>query len=80
MPMHEKARTRIVGQIIAARTPAAVDAALDQLHDSATRATNWDADKWGFDPDRWMEAERLELESRGGDCWPTEPAFRSTTP
>lgn len=79
MPMHEKARNRMVRQILQASSRAAIDAALDQMHDSATRATNWDADKWGFDPDRWMESERVELMRRGGTDWPTEPALRSTS-
>ena len=78
MPMHEKARARLVGRLTAATNPGQVDAALDQLYDSASRATNWDAGMWGFDPDRWMEAERVELARRGGTDWPTEPALRLT--
>lgn len=45
---------------------------LDQYADSLLRATEWDADQWGFDPDRWMEAERVELARRGGEDWPKE--------
>lgn len=45
---------------------------LDQYGDSLFRATEWDADQWGFDPDRWMEAERRELAERGGADRPKE--------
>lgn len=70
--MHEKARARHERQIRAARTPGERDAQLDQYADGLLRATEWDADQWGLDPDHWMEAERVELTSRGGRDWPQE--------
>jgi hypothetical protein len=78
MSMHEKAKARMVGQLLTATSPGQVDAVLDQLYDGTVRATEWDADMWGFDPDRWMEAERVELARRGGTYWPSEPALRRT--
>lgn len=57
----------------AARAKAEVDMALDQYADSLLRATEWDADKWGFDSDRWMEAERVQmLEAAEGKTYPKE--------
>jgi hypothetical protein len=51
--------------------PASADYWLDRIIDVTTRATEWDADQWGFDPTRWMAAERAEMErrirSRSGD-------------
>lgn len=44
--------------------PATVDMLLDQWLDYRDRATEWDAARWGFDPDRWFEAERAELNRR----------------
>lgn len=46
---------------------------LDRYADGLLQATEWDADQWGFDPDRWMEAERVALARRGGEDWPKEP-------
>lgn len=54
MPAHDKAFARKDAQIRAALERgdmAAVDHYLEQRHDMATRATNWDADKWGLAPD-----------------------------
>jgi hypothetical protein len=42
----------------------AVDALLDTWLDYRDRATEWDAARWGFDPDRWCETERAELARR----------------
>ena len=71
--MHAKAVARYHREIIAALgDPAALDRALDLYADSLYRATEWDADQWGFDPDRWMAAERSELAARGGAEYPRE--------
>lgn len=48
--------------------PANVDTYLDIWWDYTERATEWDADQWGFDPTRWMEKERAEMESRVKGC------------
>lgn len=36
----------------------AIDEQLDYWHDITHLATEWDADKWGFDVDRWLRTER----------------------
>jgi hypothetical protein len=62
MPCHPKALERYARMI---RTnPTNADFWLDEWIDATTRATEWDADQWGFDPDRWMLAERLEMDQR----------------
>ena len=38
-----------------------IDGYLDIRYDFTERATEWDADFWGFDPTRWMAKERMEL-------------------
>lgn len=70
--MHEKARQRHERELLAARTPKERDAVLDRYCDSLLRATEWDAQQWGFDPDRWFERERVQLAERGGSFWPVE--------
>lgn len=45
---------------------------LDQYADGLLRATEWDANQWGFHSDKWMEAERAEMAKRGGADWPSE--------
>lgn len=45
---------------------------LDQYADGLLRATEWDAEQWGFDPQKWMIRERLTMAHRGGHNWPTE--------
>jgi hypothetical protein len=72
--MHEKPRLRIETRIREAE-PDAVDAWLDLYYDSAHRATEWDADRWGFNADRWMQAERAVIANRGGKDWPTEITY-----
>ncbi len=76
MPMHPRARNRMVVKIQVAATPYRRDLYLDQYADALLRATEWDADQWGFNPSRWMEDERAELAARGGRDWPTEPMMR----
>ncbi len=71
--MHEKAKRRHEAQIRdAVPYPRQLDILLDQYADELLRATEWDADQWGFDSDRWMEAERVALARRGGRDWPAE--------
>lgn len=70
--MHEKARQRYFRNIAGATTPEGRDSHLDRYIDAWMRVTEWDAGQWGFDPDRWMEAERVELAGRGGTDWPVE--------
>lgn len=41
-----------------------LDELLDQWFDYACRVTDWDAEQWGLDPDRWMRAERAEMYRR----------------
>jgi len=69
--MHDRASQRYRDRISKA-APEDVDYWLDQYADVLLRATEWDASQWGFDPDRWMEADRAELASRGGRDWPHE--------
>lgn len=42
--------------------PGSADYWLDQWIDATTRATDWDACQWGFDPSRWMADERAEMD------------------
>lgn len=37
------------------------DGLLDIWIDVRDRATEWDADHWGFNPDRWMQKERAAM-------------------
>lgn len=69
--MHQKAKDRYE-QILRGCKASQVDIVLDQYADSLLRATEWDAKQWGFDPDRWMEKERVALARRGGRDWPSE--------
>jgi hypothetical protein len=64
MPCHPKALARLAANI--ARDRANADYWLDQWIDATTRATEWDADQWGFNPDRWMAEERAEMDRRVG--------------
>jgi hypothetical protein len=76
VPVHPKAKHRIVAHIQAATTRELQDFFLDEFADVLLRATEWDAGQWGFDPDRWMETERVRLAEHGGTFWPTEPVMR----
>lgn len=44
--------------------PRSADYWLDRWLDLTTRATDWDAQAWGFDPVRWMCAERARMDIR----------------
>jgi hypothetical protein len=72
--MHDKAATRYHQRILqfadrrnhpdrakAQRAQEHLDWWLDQYADNLLRATEWDAEQWGFDPDRWMEKERADI-------------------
>jgi len=74
MPAHQKAYRRIFDMVAQAKSSRDQDRWLDEALDLRQRATDWDADQWGFNPDLWMEAERAELASRGGNDWPQERA------
>lgn len=63
MPCHPKALARLADRMAAAPREH-VDHYLDQWLDYTQRATEWDADLWGFDPTRWMAAERAEMDRR----------------
>ncbi|WP_258563016.1 hypothetical protein [Streptomyces phytophilus] len=49
------------GQLAAATTRSRQDELLDYWLDLRDRATEWDADQWGLDPDRWCAKERAEM-------------------
>jgi hypothetical protein len=63
MPAHPKAFARMANELRAARSRDHQDQILDRWNDAALLATEWDADQWGFDPDRWMAKERAQLGS-----------------
>lgn len=77
--MHDKARLRLLMRIRNAPDAESRDAWLDLYNDSELRATEWDAQQWGFNPDKWQAIERAVIASRGGQDWPTEPAVRRRT-
>lgn len=62
MPCDPSALARIARNI--REHPGSADHWLDQWLDVTTRATEYDAALWGFDPTRWMAAERAEMERR----------------
>ncbi|MFD3714289.1 hypothetical protein [Streptomyces sp. NPDC058677] len=64
MPASPKAFEALAVRLRYAKDAGAVDALLDRWVDYRDRATEWDAARWGFDPDRWFEAERAELARR----------------
>lgn len=61
MGCHAKALERLASAI--RRDRANADHYLDEWIDCTTRATEWDADHWGFAPN-WMQAERSEMDKR----------------
>ncbi len=61
MPCDPKALARIVENIRA--HPGSTDYWLDRWLDLTLRATEWDAELWGFDP-RWMAVERAAMTNR----------------
>lgn len=72
MPAHPKAYQRLFAQVAQANDSSSRDQWLDEILDVQQRATEWDADQWGFNSDLWMAAERAELAERGGNDWSQE--------
>lgn len=72
--MHQKAKDRLVRWIKSAPSEEARDFYLDHYADCLLRATEWDAQQWGFNPDTWMARERAILQGRGGVNYPEELA------
>ncbi len=64
VPASDKFYEHMVGLLLKAETRMAQDALLDIWIDSTTRATEWDADQWGFDPDTWCLNDRTKMEAR----------------
>ncbi|WP_399142210.1 hypothetical protein Q3A86_33235 [Streptomyces sp. NBUA17] len=64
MPAPEGAFAALAARLRAATTAETVDMLLDRWIDYRDYATEWDADQWGFDSDRWFEHERAELSRR----------------
>ena len=67
MGCHPKALERLdqtIARCLETNSRTSVDCWLDLRIDYTERATEWDADQWGFDPTRWMAAERAEMERR----------------
>lgn len=53
MPAHPKFFVHLADQIRNTTDPGRRDELLDQWVDIRDRATEWDADQWGFAPDDW---------------------------
>ncbi|MER7350951.1 hypothetical protein ABT390_36710 [Streptomyces aurantiacus] len=64
MPASPKAFDALAERIRRAADAATADMLLDRWLDYRDRATEWDAARWGFDPNRWCEPERSELMRR----------------
>jgi hypothetical protein len=58
---HPDAFAGLAIRISRTKDPIIVDELLDQWNDWRTRATEWDAQQWGFDLNGWMKKERAEL-------------------
>lgn len=65
MSAHPLAFQRIAKDLTATTNPDRRNELLDEWLDARDRATEWDADQWGFDPDGWCLKERTEMERRG---------------
>lgn len=61
--MCDAVRRRLFEEIALA-TGERLDQLLDLYLDYRDRATEWDAEKWGFNPERWMLDERRRMEYR----------------
>lgn len=75
MGAHQTAIDRMTKRIsLALRNNWPIDGLLDQLFDLTCRATEWDGQQWGFDPDRWMSDERMAMNHRARNMgfYPTE--------
>jgi len=62
MPMGEAAKWHLANRISNATSRQAQDELLDIWLDYRDRATEWDAERWGFNPDTWMLAERRMMD------------------
>lgn len=61
MGAHPAVFARLTEQLATTRDRHITDELLDLWFDHQHRATDWDAARWGFNPDRWMETERAEM-------------------
>ncbi|MFF4791882.1 hypothetical protein ACFY2M_19435 [Streptomyces sp. NPDC001276] len=64
MPAHPRAFQRLANQLAATTDPAKRDVLLDEWLDVRDRATEWDADQWGLNPDGWCLKERAAMDDR----------------
>lgn len=64
MPVSDLVRDVLAKKILQAQDRQAQDAWLDQWSRYRDLATEWDADKWGFNPDLWMREEYIQMELR----------------
>jgi hypothetical protein len=53
MPAHPAAFARLAAELRRTRDPARRDQLLDTWLDYRDRATEWDARRWGLEPDDW---------------------------
>lgn len=63
MPAHPDAFEVLTRRLRRTQDPELIDALLDIWNDYKQRATEWDADQWGFDAD-WMSELRDEINRR----------------
>lgn len=63
MGAHPDTFERLTRQLVAATDPQVIDELLDLWVDVSSRATEWDAQQWGF-KDSWLKVERDELRKR----------------
>lgn len=64
MPAHPKFFAQLANQISDATDRARRDELLDQWIDVRDRATEWDADQWGFAPDDWEKRVLAKAEGQ----------------
>lgn len=64
MPAHPTFFTQLADQIRDAANPKRRDELLDQWLDIRDRATEWDADQWGFAPDNWEKRVLAKTEDQ----------------
>lgn len=64
MPAHPRAFWRLAEELASATDPGRRDELLDEWIDYRDRATEWDADRWGLNPDFWCLKERDEMDRR----------------
>ncbi len=64
MPAAPKFYDHLISLLRAASLREQQDSLLDIWIDASTRATEWDADQWGFAPDKWCAQDRRTMEER----------------